>query len=49
MRVTTVFNRVLRLDGASAVGVAFTDDGAAVTLRRRATLQRVRVLKAATG
>jgi hypothetical protein len=31
------------------VGVAFTDDGAVVTLHRRATLQRVPVLKATTG
>ena len=41
MRVTTVFNRVLRLDGASVVGVAFTDDGVVVTLRSRARHSRV--------
>lgn len=40
MRVTTIFNRILGLDGASVVGVAFTDDEMVVTLRRRAKLHR---------
>ena len=40
MRVSTVFNRMLGLDGASVVGVEFTDDGLVVSLRRRAKVHR---------
>jgi transposase len=40
VRVTTVFNRVLGLDGASVVGVASTDGVTVVRLRRRARLHR---------
>jgi transposase len=40
VRVTTVFNRMLGLDGGSVVRVEFTDDGLVVTLRRRARLHR---------
>lgn len=36
MRVTTLFNRILGLTGAAVTGVAFTDDGVVVTLRRQA-------------
>lgn len=40
MRVTTAFNRVLDLPGASVVGVDFTDQGIVIGLRRRARLHR---------
>jgi transposase len=40
VRVTTTFNRLLGLDGASVVGVVFTDAGIVVTVRRRARLHR---------
>jgi transposase len=40
VRVTTVFNRILGLDGAWVVGVASTDDQIVITLRRRARLHR---------
>lgn len=40
MRVTTAFNRVLAVPGASVADVAFTDDGVVVRLRRRARLYR---------
>lgn len=40
MRVTTVFNRILGLDGASVVGVASADDQVVITVRRRAKLHR---------
>lgn len=35
MRVTTAFNRLLRLDGATVTGVEFVDDGVVVDVRRR--------------
>ena len=35
MRVTTAFNKILGLSGASVVSVAFTPDGIVVGLRRR--------------
>lgn len=35
MRVTTVFNRILNLSGASVASVAFTDEGLVLGLRRR--------------
>lgn len=35
MRVTTAFNRLLRLDGATVMGVEFVDDGVVVDVRRR--------------
>lgn len=40
MRVTTAFNRLLVLPGASVADVAFTDEGVVVGLRRRARLHR---------
>lgn len=40
MRVRTVFNRMLGLDGASVVGVVFTGDGVVVTVRRSAVVHR---------
>lgn len=40
MRVTTAFNRLLQLDGASVSAIAFTNDGVEVSLRRRARLHR---------
>lgn len=40
MRVTTAFNRVLGLPGAWVVGVAFTDAGVVVSIRRRERLHR---------
>ena len=36
MRVSTAFNRMLAIQGASVTGVEFTDDGIVVRLRRRA-------------
>ncbi len=35
MRVTTAFNRILDLPGASVATVSFTDDGLVLGLRRR--------------
>lgn len=35
MRVTTAFNRLLRLDGAGVAAVEFSDEGVVVDLRRR--------------
>ncbi|SFF78726.1 hypothetical protein SAMN05421678_102150, partial [Actinopolymorpha cephalotaxi] len=35
MRVTTVFNRILGLSGASVCSVDFTTDGLVLGLRRR--------------
>src|SRR5690349_17736226 len=35
MRLTTAFNRILQLPGASVRTVAFTDDGLVIGLRRR--------------
>ncbi len=35
MRVTTAFNRILDLPGASVAMVSFTDDGLALGLRHR--------------
>lgn len=35
MRVTTAFNRLLGLDGATVTGVEFVDDGVVVDVRRR--------------
>lgn len=40
MRVTTAFNRVLALDGASVTEVSFTDAGVVVGVRRRGRLHR---------
>jgi transposase len=40
VRVSTAFNRMLAIDGASVTAVAFTDDGVVVTLRRRARRHR---------
>ena len=40
MRVSTVFNRVLGLGGASVVGVVSTDGEAVITVRRSAKLHR---------
>ena len=40
MRVSTAFNRMLAIEGASVTDVAFTDDGSVVTLRRRARRHR---------
>ncbi|MEO5840471.1 MAG: ISL3 family transposase, partial [Acidimicrobiales bacterium] len=40
MRVSTAFNRMLDIDGASVTDVSFTDDGIVVTLRRRARRHR---------
>lgn len=40
VRITTAFNRLLAVPGASVVGVAFTDEGLVVDLRRRARLHR---------
>jgi hypothetical protein len=37
MRVTTAFNRLLRLDGASVVDVSFGVEGVIVTVRLSAT------------
>lgn len=42
MRVTTAFNRLLQLPGASVVAIAFTDDGLEVTVKPRARLHRCR-------
>ena len=36
MRVSTAFNRMLAIEGASVTEVAFTEDGVVVMLRRRA-------------
>jgi hypothetical protein len=35
VRVTTAFNRILDLPGASVATVSFTDDGLVLGLRRR--------------
>jgi transposase len=40
VRVTTVFNRVLGLDGTLVAGVVFTGDAAVVTVRRAAKVHR---------
>ncbi|WP_217428311.1 ISL3 family transposase [Microlunatus speluncae] len=40
MRVTTAFNRVLQIQGASVVGIEFGPDGIAVDLRRRSRRYR---------
>lgn len=40
MRVSTAFNRMLDIDGASVTDVSFADDGIVVTLRRRARRHR---------
>lgn len=40
MRVSTAFNRMLAIVGASVTAVAFTDDGIVVSLRRRARRHR---------
>ena len=40
MRVSTAFNRMLDIDGASVTDVSFTDDGIVVTLRRRSRRHR---------
>lgn len=40
MRVSTAFNRMLALDGASVAAVSFTDDGVVAELRRRARRHR---------
>lgn len=40
MRVTTAFNRVLQLQGASVCSVEFTEDGIVVGVRRRARRHR---------
>jgi transposase len=40
VRVTTAFNRLLQLDGASVADVAFIDEGVVIGVRRRARLHR---------
>ncbi len=40
MRVTTAFNKMLAVVGASVAGVVFTDQGVVVTLRRRRQKRR---------
>lgn len=40
MRVSTAFNRMLDIEGASVTDVSFTDDGIVVVLRRRARRRR---------
>ena len=35
MRVTTAFNRMLRMPGASVIGVSFAAEGVIVTVRLR--------------
>ena len=47
MRVTTGFNRMLRLPGASVIDVSFGAEGVIVTVRLRATAEGLLWLRAA--
>jgi transposase len=49
VRVSTAFNRMLALPGASVTTVAFTDDGIVVRLRRRARRHRCPCGRTAPG
>ena len=49
MRVSTAFNRMLAIDGASVTAVAFTGDGIVVSLRRRARRHRCPCGRGASG
>ena len=49
MRVNTVFNRILRLAGATVRAVEFTDDGIIVTVAKRARHHRCPCGKRASG
>jgi transposase len=49
VRVSTAFNRMLAIAGASVVQVAFTDDGVVVELRRRARRHRCPCGRSASG
>lgn len=49
MRVSTAFNRMLTIPGASVTDVAFTDDGVVVSLRRRVRRHRCPCGRRASG
>jgi transposase len=49
VRVSTAFNRMLAIDGASVTAVAFTGDGIVVSLRRRARRHRCPCGRTAAG
>jgi transposase len=49
VRVSTAFNRILALPGASVTAVAFTDEGIVVSLRRRARRHRCPCGRRAAG